>query len=231
VSRVASALITSAFLALAVTACGGGGSSTDSTHSPPSRTALSAEAGVRGKKNAESERRRLPQNNQGHPGSSKQSGHSSAGRGSGAAAFRVHGADNSVPNYGSEGSASQKELAGAVLSKYLNARAHGDWSTACSLLATNVQKRLPALLAKSGGGVPTCPRVLEALAKTGEGNPSNPMIGSLAALRIGHPYAFALFYGPKHQKYADPMVKEGESWKVVQIVPFPYPPGSVTPGG
>ena len=55
---------------------------------------------------------------------------------------------------------------------------------------------------------------------------SNPLRSGLAAFRVEGDKAFALFYGPHRQQYMMPMVHERGSWKVNQLDPVTYPPGS-----
>jgi hypothetical protein len=51
----------------------------------------------------------------------------------------------------------------------------------------------------------------------------------IASLRLKGANGFALFYGPHRQQYFMPMAQEGGAWKVGQIAPVPYPPGSGGP--
>jgi hypothetical protein len=143
------------------------------------------------------------------------------------AAFVVRQGDNSIPTYGSEASDSQHAQATAALAAYLQARAGGDWASACSHMAGTVQKQLALLAAQGSGG--SC---ASAYAKLSSHSPASeradPLTGALAAFRVQGDNAFALFYGSGAQKYMMPMASEGGAWKVTQIEPIPYPVGAPT---
>jgi hypothetical protein len=55
---------------------------------------------------------------------------------------------------------------------------------------------------------------------------ASPLIHALSSLRVKGLNAFALWVGPHEQQYAMPMIREGDVWRVAQIAPLPYPPGS-----
>lgn len=147
-----------------------------------------------------------------------------------AAPFLVTEGDNSIPTYGSEASAAQLASAEATLSRYLAARAAGEWGPACVQMSTQVQKQLTLLAGEKAG------HCAAAYAKLAEQAPASahvdPLVHGLAALRVESPHAFALFYGPGSQQYMVPMEQEGGDWKVSQLEPVPWPigaPGSTSP--
>jgi hypothetical protein len=144
-----------------------------------------------------------------------------------AAPFLVPTGDNSIPTYGSEASGSQRSEATTALHSYLQARAGGDWGTACSHMAATVQKQLALLASASKGKAKGCAAAYAALsARVPVAARANPLSGGLASLRIKGDKAFALFYGPHNQKYMMPMAREGGAWKVNQLDPIPYPIGA-----
>jgi hypothetical protein len=148
-----------------------------------------------------------------------------------AAPFLVPVGDNSIPTYGSQGSAAQQSEAEAALSSYLQARAAGEWSSACAQMAATVQKQLALLSGATQANSASC---ADAYAKLSErvtaSQRVSPLSGGLAALRVKGDKAFALFYGPHEQQYMMPMVSEEGAWKVNQIEPIPWPIGAPPAG-
>jgi hypothetical protein len=147
----------------------------------------------------------------------------SAGR---AAPFVKPQADNSIPTFGAEAPASQSRAVEAALRSYLQARAGGRWSRACSWLAAGVRGQIEGF-AKSGG----CAAAYAALA--GAAPPAaraNPLHGPIAALRSKGASGFVLFYGPAGaaDKYVMPVLREAGEWKVSQLEAVPYPLGRQT---
>jgi hypothetical protein len=147
----------------------------------------------------------------------------------GAAPFLVSRGDNSIPTYGIESSASRRTQAESDLRSYLEARTVGDWGAACAQMAATVQKQLALLAQASGGKQASC---AAAYAKLAAKIPAAAAgTDPLSALRVKGDKAFALFYGPRRQKYMMPMVSEGGAWKVNQLEPIPYPPGAPAASG
>jgi hypothetical protein len=231
--RWAAALGTAALVTAALAACGG-------STSPASPTTGAASPSAEGKGEASGTTSPAAQENgsqnsgksQGQPGSGgqKQSSPSTSQGAShppGAAGFEVKGGDNSVPEYGSEGSSAETREAHDALAAYLKAREEGDWATACSYLAGKTRSRLELLVKASKGKVQGCAGILKMISSGRVGGTMgvNPLNGPLAALRVEGGTAFALFYGPEGRKYVMPMAREGSGWKVSQFAPFPYPPG------
>ena len=144
-----------------------------------------------------------------------------------AAGFLVGGGDNSVPTYGSEGSSAQRRLAEGVLAAYLGARAREDWSAACGYIAASTRGRLEEFAKGSGGKLKGCGPIVKALSGAGSGaSLADSLTHGLASLRVKGKNGFALWIGPNSQKYAMPMARDGGAWKVTQLAPLPYPPGS-----
>jgi hypothetical protein len=146
----------------------------------------------------------------------------------GAAAFLQARGDNSIPEYGSEAPAAERAAGEAALGAYLSARAGGDWAGACKLLAAGVRKQLGTLSGAAGESCATAYATLSAGAPAAER--ADPLVGSLAALRVEAETAFALFYGPNSQQYMMPMQRDAGGWKVTQIAAIPYPPGAAAAG-
>ncbi len=146
-----------------------------------------------------------------------------------AAPFLVPTGDNSIPTYGAEAPSSQQASATASLQAYLQARAAGDWGSACAHMAAAVQKQLALLAGGPGAKAEGC---AGAYAKLSSRVPAsaraNPLSGSLTAFRVKADKAFALFYGPKRQQYMMPMVSEGGEWRVNQLEAITWPIGAPT---
>lgn len=142
-----------------------------------------------------------------------------------AAPFLVSEGDNSVPTYGSEAPASELAAAEAALSRYLGARAAGEWAAACAQMSSRVQNQLALLAGEGGGG--SCPAAYAKLAQRIPASARNsPLTGSLTALRVEAPHAFALWVGPKAQQYMMPLEEEAGGWKVTQLEAVAWPIGS-----
>jgi hypothetical protein len=212
-ARALLALLLALVSAAGLAACGGGGSSSSATSSnaatsgsstttaPPPAFLSHAEASAK----TAAERRK-------------------AGR---AAAFVAPKADNSVPTFGSEANASERDQAEAALKAYLQARAREDWASACRGLAKSVREGYEKLGASSSKAkAPDCAQVLAALSKGAD--LSDPLTGPLLSLRVHGTNAFALFYGPGHQQYMVPMNREAGEWRPTQASPIAYPPGAPT---
>jgi hypothetical protein len=205
-------------LAVCLSACGGDSStSTASSATPGGSTAATGPTEATGPAGGSAS---------GGSGGSRETGSS------GAAAFIVPQGDNSIPEYGSEASGFQQAEATAALRVYLEARANGDWSTACANMGASARGQVEVLAEASKDKAKGCEEAFAALSAYGPvAERANPLVGGLAAFRVKGEKAFALFYGPHDQKYMIPMVSEGGTWKVNQIAPVPYPPGAPTTGG
>ncbi|MGN6663097.1 MAG: hypothetical protein ACTHK6_02645 [Solirubrobacterales bacterium] len=213
-------------LALTLASCGGSGSSSSTDAAPTSPTGTAQEASPSPASKQGGAKAASPAG-KGAPEAAQHGPHPPprevrrAGR---AAGFLVPRGDNSIPTYGSEGSASERRAAEAALAAYLDARAGRDWSSACRYLAASTRGHLEEL---SGTGPKGCPSALQALLGSGSSaSLANPLTRGLASLRIEGENAFALWIGPQRQKYAMPMAREGDGWRVTQVAPLPYPPGS-----
>ncbi len=146
----------------------------------------------------------------------------------GAAGFTVPRGDNSIPRFGQEADPSQRQLALTELAAYMHARAKGEWSKACDYLARPTRRQLEAFSKRSESASDGCGPVLAALINDHGTERVDTLTNGLAALRIEAKTAFALFYGPKVEKYVMPMQNEDAAWKMTQIAPLPYPLGAPT---
>ena len=201
-------------LALALAACGGGGGSTSSTQAQSGSTSATATAPAP----TSTAKPSLAH------GSSSSSTTKQAG---GAAAFVKPGADNSIPEYGSEAASSEVARAQAALSAYLVARAGAKWGRACTYLSASARANLQRYAGPSKGKA-SCAKLLAALSGSAAAR-VDTLTGGLAALRVKGEKGFALYHGPHAQKYVMPMAAQGGAWKVTQLTPIPYPLGSTPP--
>jgi hypothetical protein len=135
----------------------------------------------------------------------------------------VKGGDNSVQEYGVEADQSERTEAAIALATYLNARAEGNWSGACSLLAQRPTEQLEKLSGHKAG-------CAEVLAATGREAPSMPGSSITEVLSFrgggdisGNP-SYLIFKGPPGGTlFSMPMYLESGSWKVGLAQPSELP--------
>jgi hypothetical protein len=192
-------LLVALALAACLTGCGGGSGSTGSTTAAPAPLTTKPQPG--GAAQTKAERR-------------------AAGR---AAAFVAPESDNSIPTFGKEAGASERAGAEALLKRYLRAREREDWAGACRALSRSTREGLEKL-AKPGAETKGCAPTLAALSK--EADLRDPLTSGLLSLRVQGQNAFALFYGPGHQQYFVPLVREGGIWRPTETAAIGYPPAA-----
>jgi hypothetical protein len=203
--------------ALGISACGGGSSSSTSTVATAPPTAVGGKNAVGGGAPSSSAKPKQ--------GSKQPVTEGGGGEKTGATGFRRPGADNSIPDFGTEADAGVRAAATSALNAYLATRAAGQWSESCSYLGAAIDRQVAAFVKASQGTAPNCTALLKTIT---EQSPEtfSPLRSPLAAFRVEGDKGFALFYGPHRQPYMIPMVREGGSWKVNQLDPVAYPPGS-----
>jgi hypothetical protein len=135
----------------------------------------------------------------------------------------VKGGDNSVQEYGVESDESERREAAITLLAYLNARAEGDWFSACSLLAKKPTEQLERL----AGHKADCVEVLGATGKEASSQPGS-VITEVLSLRGGGDIpgdpSYLLFEGPPGGTlFSMPMYSEGGAWKVGLAQPSELP--------
>jgi hypothetical protein len=143
--------------------------------------------------------------------------------GGGSEQFRVKGGDNSVQEFGSEASEPEFDEAAAAVHGFLDARAGGDWATACSFLAGDVADSLKQLTGTSkrlqGRG---CAGILEALS---QGVPKSALraaaVADIGSLRIEGDRAFVIYRGTQDTVFAMPLKQEDGRWKVASLAGTP----------
>jgi len=160
-TRIAALLAAAALLAFAgvLSSCGGSGSDSGSTATKASGEA-EAEAG--GKGSSEESRSSEPKDGEGEPsGSVPVAPLRVSGGGSGQ--FRVKGGDNSIQDFGDEGSESELEEAAKALHDFYAARAREEWGRACANLSQTVAGQLEQLAERAKQGQTSCPAALDAI--------------------------------------------------------------------
>jgi hypothetical protein len=204
--------------AVALGGCGGGGASTASTQSQAQSTATSATTTAGASKQGEGSKGGSgPKQPPLEKSTFTPKPHHDSGGGS--KQFEVKGGDNSVQEFGEEGSESELQQAATALHGFLDARAEGDFKAACSYLGPETAKSLQQLAAASKGlqGA-ACPQLLAALSK---GVPVSTLAeaaqANVGSLRFEGERAFLIYRGAAKQVYAIAMVKQGGEWKVASL--------------
>jgi hypothetical protein len=141
--------------------------------------------------------------------------------GGGSAQFRVKGGDNSIQEFGEEASDSEREEAAAALHGFLDARAAGEWSTACSYLAATVTKDLEVLFAKAKRAQGAPKGCAAMLADLSQAVPRAVLLEAadvdVGSLRTSGSRGFILYHDAHHTDYEMPVVIEGGRWKVAAM--------------
>lgn len=205
-----------AAMATGLAACGGGGPSTSSTSATTTSAPTSRPVTVPSRPSHKPQPRT----------SSSVTAHPSHGP----AGFRVRTGDNSIPDFGREAPASQRQLAVAALTAFMRARARGEWAKVCEYLARPNHKFLESFMKASKGKIKSCGAALGGLMTGPASSRADTLTHGVSALRIKGKTAFALFYGSGSSKYVMPMRNEGGAWKMTQLAPLPYPLGTPTTG-
>jgi hypothetical protein len=134
--------------------------------------------------------------------------------------LKKDGSNKFFVEYGKEAPVAEREAAGEVLAKSLEAREDKDFVTQCATLTKKQLKEL-AIGKPHADPKTLCPKELERFAKpyaasktTREDNFKPP----LAALRVKGKAAYGLFHGTNGTNYAFLMEKEGGQWKVAALL-------------
>lgn len=215
--------VAAVLLALSMASCGGDDDSTasDSTSAAQAQGSTGSQGDSTQKQQGKPKKGGGSDGSQGSGpgGSSKQ--HNDSGGGS--AQFKVKGGDNSVQEFGQEGSKSEFDQAAEAVHGFFDARVKGDWQAACSYLAADVVESLKQLTGNSrelaGAG---CAKTLATLS---EGAPREAFVAAAEAdvgsLRIEGGQAFVLYRGANGTVFVMPMKDEGGTWKVASLAGTP----------
>jgi hypothetical protein len=153
----------------------------------------------------------------GGSGSSSGSASTSAGttKPEPSAEFSKSKGDAHIVKFGSEASASEREVANAVLETNLKARAAADFETQCATLNNRTLSEVAGVVAKDP--VEECPGKLRKLAEPLSGTKkarANTLTEPIGVLRVKGARGWALYHGKDGKEYAMPMEKDGGIWKV-----------------
>jgi hypothetical protein len=219
-------MVVALFVAFGAAACGdddSGSSTTTSGSEQQAQSDTGAEArrdadggGDGGRDAAEGDRPDSESSPASPQGSARDSG-------SGAEQFIVPGGDNSVQEFGAEAEPSELEEAAAALHAFLDARAEGDWDTACEHLSASVIESVEQFGSQSGrpraGG---CAQLLAAVSgpATKEAR-EEAAIADVGAMRVEGDRAFLLYHGAGGVDYAILMTREGDGWRVGAMAGVP----------
>ena len=215
------ALALACVLAVAIVGCGGGGDSSSTTTSAdqaqPSNSARDGSTTKQGSEGAEPAK--SPNSSQPEPEESGFTPKPHQDSGGGSEQFRVKGGDNSVQEFGQDAPESELDKAAASLHGFLDARAAGDWASACSYLADEIAKSLQQLSAASQESQGAdCGQLLQGLSK---GVPRSDLaeaaIANVGSLRFEGERAFLIYRGAHGVAYVVPMERTGGAWKVAAL--------------
>ena len=139
--------------------------------------------------------------------------------GGGSEQFRTKGGDNSIQEFGDEGSESELQEVAEVVHSFYVARAEEKWDTACSYLAKSNVEQLEQLAAQSpqltGSG---CGPILKAFTRPLPAAVQREITTvDAGSFRREGEQGFLIYYGAEHATYAMPLREEGGSWKVAAL--------------
>jgi hypothetical protein len=212
-------LILACLAAAALGGCGGGGDSTGASTAAGETQAQATTdtTTAEGSKEAGGAKESKPRQSNGEEKPFTPKPHHDSGGGS--KQFEVKGGDNSIQEFGEEGSETELEKAASALHVFLDARAARSWATACAQLSSGVVKSFGQLAASSAklknAG---CPQLLAALS---EGVPTSNLVeaaqANVGSLRFEGDQAFLIYRGAGNAVYAISMAKEDGDWKVAGL--------------
>jgi hypothetical protein len=227
-TRLLATLVAAALAAVLLSACGGSDSDSSSESGstvagPEAKTKERAEAA---KKEQEAEGKGSSQKQAGGEAGNSEGGGGGSSKesataplkvsGGGSGQFRAKGGDNSIQNYGEEGSESELQEVAEIVHSFYVARVEEKWEEACSYLAKSNIESLEELASQSpqlkGKG---CAQILAAFTQ-----PVSASVGrelttvDAGSFRHDAEQGFLVYYGPEHTIYSMPMLNEGGAWQV-----------------
>jgi hypothetical protein len=213
-----SIVVVTALTALVVASCGGGddeSATSDSTAVAQGQGDATGDSPQDGKEGSS----KSGESRDGSGGSAAKEHDDSGG---GSAQFKTKGGDNSVQEFGEEGSDSEFEQAAAAVHGFLDAREERDWEAVCSNLAASVTKGLKALAGKSeklaGAG---CVKIMGTiLANAPESAFKGEAAADIGSLRVEGDRAFVI-YRAGDDVLAMSMKREDGTWKVATLAGTP----------
>jgi hypothetical protein len=133
------------------------------------------------------------------------------------------GGDQSVQTFGTEAQVGERIEAAAALQAFLDARAAGEWRTACSYLAASIDSQLEKLSERvpNAKGI-DCPGVLKGLSAAA--SPSALASATriqVISFRVEGDRAFIVYRGTGGEVTASAMFREGGGWKLGSLGGLP----------
>ena len=199
-ARLSAALLLTAALALAISACGSGSSTTTAApaaSTPPATTTPSE---------ASTPATSTPQSST--PSSSAPSTPSSS-----------QTPENSIKDYGSAASSAEKAALASAAFSFFKAMAASDYQKICTDISASNRKEMAAF-SKAKPKLNSCPAVLKTLIGTrGVPEAKKAAAGRLISVRVKGPTAFVIF-APKGGKPSYFVLKrEAGAWKAISLAP------------
>jgi hypothetical protein len=218
-------------IAVGLTACGGGDSSSSATTEASQGQTESKPSDGASKQSAKSDEK----GKSGSGGAEGQSGNSSpsasdftpkhhSDSGGGSQQFEVKGADNSVQEFGEEADTSEFDEAATAVHDFLDARAEGNWAAACEYMSKNTIESLEKLAAQAKQiEDKSCAGVLEKLINPAAKGAlkTEAEQANVRSLRTKGEQAFVIYTVSGGTVYAMPMANEGGDWKVASLAGTP----------
>jgi hypothetical protein len=219
---------------LLIAGCGGG--EEDSTSAPVSSQGTSTstaaevpeeiqEQAAEDKEKALAERREAEEDKEKPTDKSAQPPrieHSDSGGGS--AQFRQEGGDNSIPDYGQEASATEREAAADTLHAFFDSMVAHRWEAACAEMSASMLANLERLseVSKQQEAPEGCAQLL---ANFSESTPQSTLeeaaIVDVISLRFEDDSGFLIYRGAGGDAYVMPVIKEEGAWRVGALAGTP----------
>ena len=136
---------------------------------------------------------------------------------------RSKGGDNSIQDYGSEASTTDRAAAGSALQAYYDALESGDTEAACALLSSRTRAGIQQTLQQLQGGsnLPkTCPDILRITAGAGARSPQR-RITELLSLRTQGDNSFLIYKARDGRIYSIAMAEENGDWRAGGVAASP----------
>jgi len=135
-------------------------------------------------------------------------------RQSGGHADQSGGGEESIEGFGGEAAGTERASIEGAFTGYLGALAEGDFQTACSHLATRVQRSLEQLVPKGKGCTAILPKLLLGSAAAIARQQAE---GQIAKIRVEGDRGFVVFRAPGAKLYQMTMMREGGEWKTATL--------------
>jgi len=212
-------------LAVSLAACGGGDDSSSTVGEAAAREQAVGNSSVGASSNGASKKEGGEEKPGGEgEGSSNFVPKQHKDSGGGSEQFKVKGGDNSVQEFGEEADAPELDAAAVALHNFLDARAEGDWATACSYMSNAVVDSFEKLAAQAKQiGDKSCAGILEKLTNPAakDSMKAEAAQANVGSLRIEGEQAFLIYTGIDGTVLAMPMANEDSDWKVASLAGTP----------